>query len=93
VLVLDLPLLVEEAQCVSSSSFIDTVERAISLLHGESGRVGNLTVINHLVKLKPLGEALIIGDLHGDLESLVIILQKSRFLKKMEKKRRPRWFF
>ena len=86
-LILDLSLVVEEAQCVSSSSFIDTVERAISLLHGESGRVGNLTVINHLVKLKPIGKALIIGDLHGDLESLGVILQKSQFLEKMEKKK------
>jgi len=83
--VLDLSLLVEEALRVPSSNFIETVDRAMSLLHGESGLVGNLTIVNRLVKLEPLGETLVIGDLHGDLESLVVILQKSRFLEKMEK--------
>ena len=57
----------------------------MSLLHNENGRVGNLTIVNRLVKLEPLGEALVIGDLHGDLESLIIILQTSRFVEKMEK--------
>ena len=61
------------------------MDRAASLLRGESGRVGNLTIVNRLVKLEPLGEALVIGDLHGDLESLVVILQTSRFIEKMEK--------
>src|SRR5208283_2649289 len=57
----------------------------MSLLRSENGRVGNLTVINRLVKLEPIGEALVIGDLHGDLESLILILQTSRFVEKMEK--------
>ncbi len=35
--------------------------------------------------MEPLGEALVIGDLHGDLESLAVILQESQFLQKMEK--------
>ncbi len=83
--VLDLSLLVEEALRIPSSGFIETMDRAASLLRGESGRVGNLTVTNRLVKLEPLGEALVIGDLHGDLESLVVILQTSRFIEKMEK--------
>lgn len=83
--VLDLSLLVEEALCIQSSGFIETMDRAASLLRGESGRVGNLTVTNRLVELEPLGEALVIGDLHGDLESLVVILQTSRFIEKMEK--------
>jgi protein phosphatase len=82
---LDLSLLVEEALSVQSSGFIETVDKAMSLLRNENGRVGNLTIVNRLVKLEPLGEALVIGDLHGDLESLIIILQTSRFIEKMEK--------
>ncbi len=33
--------------------------------------------------LKPEGEALIIGDLHGDLKSISIILENSKFINKM----------
>ena len=56
----------------------------MSLLQNESGHVGNLTFVNRLVRLEALGQALVIGDLHGDLESLNTILQDSRFLQKME---------
>jgi len=82
---LDLSLLVEEALSVQSGGFIETVDKAMSLLHNENGRVGNLTIVNRLVKLEPLGEALVIGDLHGDFASLIIVLQKSRFVEEMEK--------
>ncbi len=82
---MDLSSLVEEALSIQSSGFIETVDKAMSLLRNENGQIGNLTIVNRLVKLEPLGEALVIGDLHGDLESLIIILQKSRFLEKMEK--------
>ena len=84
---LDLSLLVEEALSVQSSGFIEAVDKATSLLQKENGQVGNLTIVNRLVKLEPLGEALVIGDLHGDFESLVVIMQKSRFIEKMEKTR------
>ena len=88
-----LSLLVEEALSVQSSGFIETVDKAMSLLHNEKGRVGNLTIVNRLVKLEPLGEALIIGDLHGDFASLVIILQTSRFVEKMEKSKEATLIF
>jgi protein phosphatase len=82
---LDLSSLVEEALSVQSSGFIETVDKAMSLLKNENGHIGILTIVNRLVKLEPLGEALVIGDLHGDLESLVIMLQSSRFIEEMEK--------
>ena len=69
---------------MQGNDFIETIEKTIDLLHTERGRIGNFTVNNHLVTLEPLGEALVIGDLHGDLESLRFILQKSRFIEKME---------
>lgn len=84
-LILDLSFLVEEALGVQSSDFVEILEKAAFLLKKEDGQIGNLTVTNRLVRLEPLGEALVIGDLHGDLESLTSILQTSRFLKKMVK--------
>jgi protein phosphatase len=82
---LDLSSLVEEALSIQNSSFIETLDKAKSLLRNENGQIGNLTIVNRLVKLEPLGEALVIGDLHGDFASLIIILQSSRFVEKMEK--------
>ncbi len=82
---LDLSSLIEEALNIQSSGFNETVDKTMSLLRNENGQIGNLTIVNHLVKLEPLGEALVIGDLHGDLESLIIILQTSGFIEKMEK--------
>jgi diadenosine tetraphosphatase ApaH/serine/threonine PP2A family protein phosphatase len=90
---LDLSLLVSEALTVKESGFLELLEKAIDLMCKESGRVGNFSVDNRLVKLEPLGEALVIGDLHGDLESLKIILQRSRFIEKMEKNREATLIF
>ncbi len=63
------------------------MENAAEMLSGENGRVGNLTVTDRLVKLEPVGEALVVGDLHGDLESLVTILEKSDFPRRMQKEK------
>ena len=59
------------------------MEKTIDLLRGESGKIGNMFISERLVKLEPLGEALVIGDLHGDLESLISILGSSGFTRKM----------
>ncbi len=65
------------------TSFIELVKEAVQLLIRESGKIGNMEVTGKLVKSKPIGEALVIGDLHGDLESLVDILQTSDYVRKM----------
>ena len=80
---MNLSLIVKESKAVQSDGFIKLLEKTIGLLRGESGTVGNLTISERLVKLAPLGEALVIGDLHGDLESLIAILQSSGFTRKM----------
>jgi len=80
---MNLSLIVKESKAVQSDSFVKIVENVIGLLRGESGRIGNLTISERLVKLEPLGEAVVIGDLHGDLESLISILQSSGFTRKM----------
>ncbi len=77
--------LVKEAQNIQSEALIETLDKATSLLQSENGKIGNLKITNRLVTVEPLGEALVIGDLHGDLESLSVILQESQFLQKMQK--------
>jgi diadenosine tetraphosphatase ApaH/serine/threonine PP2A family protein phosphatase len=62
------------------------VEKTINLLHSQSGKIGYLNIMESLVQLEPIGEALIIGDLHGDLESLIHILSSSRFTQKMDRR-------
>jgi protein phosphatase len=90
---LDLPLLVKEALSIQSNGFIETVEKAQSLLEKEKGRIGNLTILNRLVRLEASGEALVIGDLHGNLESLNAILKKSQFIEKMHESREATLIF
>jgi diadenosine tetraphosphatase ApaH/serine/threonine PP2A family protein phosphatase len=69
-----------ETQC---EEYAKIAEETARLLRSETGRVGNFDILGRLIRLKPSGEALIVGDLHGDLESLVDILKKSRFLQRM----------
>jgi hypothetical protein len=53
-------------------------------MSNEEGQIGNITINGRLAKIEPTGEALIIGDLHGDLESLTTILEQSDFINKMK---------
>jgi diadenosine tetraphosphatase ApaH/serine/threonine PP2A family protein phosphatase len=80
---MNLSSIVKESKAVQSSNFVKTVESVISLLRGESGKLGRLTISERLVTLEPTGEAIVVGDLHGDLDSLITILQKSQFTQKI----------
>jgi protein phosphatase len=84
---MNLSLIVKESKAVQSDGFIKLLEKTIDLLRGESGTVGNLTISERLVKIAPSGEALVVGDLHGDLESLIAILQSSGFMRKMAERK------
>lgn len=79
----DLSFIVKESLTVHSGDFVKIVENATDLLRGERGRIGNQRVSERLVKLEPSGEAVVIGDLHGDIESLVSILESSGFVRKI----------
>jgi len=79
----NLSLLVKESSTVQSDGFVKIVESAIDLLREESGRIGNLTISGRFVKLEPVGEAVVVGDLHGDLESLISILKSSVLMQRM----------
>jgi len=83
---MNLSSLVKESATVQGEVFIKAVEKTINLLYSQSGKVGYLNIMESLVQLEPSGEALIIGDLHGDLESLIHILSSSGFTQKMERR-------
>jgi protein phosphatase len=80
---MNLSSVVKESLAVQSGDFIKTTESASDLLREESGRIGNLTISGRLVKLEPVGEALVVGDLHGDFESLISILKSSGLVQRM----------
>jgi len=75
--------IVKEALEVQYDGFVRLVEYTTRLLCHEHGKVGNLNILGRLVQIKAQGEALIVSDLHGDLESLIHIMQESNFLQKM----------
>ena len=79
--------IIKESQNVQVNAFVSLIENATKMLCHENGAMGNFSVSDRLVTLEPFGEALVIGDLHGDLNSLITILEKSNIVNKMEKKK------
>jgi hypothetical protein len=80
----DITQIAKESLEVKPEVFSKLVENVTRLICGENGRVGNLNILGRLVKLDPSGRALIVGDLHGDLESLIDIFKRSQFLKQLD---------
>jgi len=78
--------IVKEAFEIDAEGFIQIVEHATNVLRNENGIIGNFNIMGRLIRLKPSGEALIISDLHGDVKSLIGILEKSGFLRRMSQK-------
>ncbi len=79
----ELSLILKQVKNVKADNFIELVESVTDQMSNEEGRMGNITITGRLAKLAPSGEALVIGDLHGDLESLTTIIEKSNFINKM----------
>jgi protein phosphatase len=69
-----------------ANEFTCLVEEVTSLLSKETGKIGKIQVKGKLATIEPHVEATIVGDIHGDLESLVYILNDSGFIKKADKK-------
>ena len=78
----DLSNLIDMAAKTSSNEFLQLTQICIQLLAKESRQVGNLRITGRLVEVPPVGEAIIVGDIHGDLESLTNILENSSFIEK-----------
>ncbi|MDH5448519.1 MAG: serine/threonine protein phosphatase [Candidatus Bathyarchaeota archaeon] len=68
-----------------STEYISLIGKATKLLASEKEQIGNLGIEGRLVNVKASGEAIVIGDLHGDLESLVYMLKTCRFVEKATK--------
>jgi len=66
----------------NSMEYIRLIDESVELLASEEGRIGKLSIEGRVIKAKPSGEVIVIGDLHGDLESLVYMLKASRFMEK-----------
>lgn len=74
--------LVDLAVKANSDELLQVIKDAVQLLGRETGRVGNLRVTGRLVSVPPKGEMIVVGDIHGDLESLVYVLKNSGFMEK-----------
>ena len=81
---MNLSSVIEESKTVQKEAFIEVLERAIDLIKAEGGKFGNQTVEDGLVHLEPVGEAFVIGDLHGDLISLTTILKRNDLMEKLK---------
>jgi protein phosphatase len=89
----DIDQLVDNALKMNSREFIELTDNAAKLLTEENGIFGSLKITGRLIEAPPEGEATIIGDLHGDLDSLVKILETSDFLEKAQRKERSKLIF
>ena len=76
--------LFDMAMKVEVDEFLQLVKDITQVLDNESGQVGNLKITGRLVSIPPVGEAMVVGDIHGDLQSLKYILKHSGFVEKAE---------
>ncbi|UCD26375.1 MAG: serine/threonine protein phosphatase [Candidatus Bathyarchaeota archaeon] len=70
------------AMKTDSEELLRLIEICVKLFEKEKRGTGSLQISGRLVELPLVGEAIIIGDIHGDLESLKHILEDSNFLEK-----------
>jgi len=75
---------VTESKEVSAEDFVRLVQDASQSIRSEQGRFGNLLITEKLVKLDPVGEVLVIGDLHGNLDGFASILERSKYIHKLD---------
>ncbi len=67
--------------------FLQLTTRVSHRLANEKEIVGDLLITGRLVEAPPVGEAIVVGDLHGDLESLKVILDNSNFIEDVKRGR------
>jgi protein phosphatase len=89
----DLRQLVNKALKTNLKEFVQLTDIIVELLTKENGHVGNLHITGKLIEAQPIDEATVVGDIHGDLETLAQILRDSRFIEKMHEKKKPLLIF
>ena len=74
--------------------FTQLTKNVAELLRKEESRLGTFCITGKLVEMEPHGQATVIGDLHGDLETLKQVLKDSQFIRKMkQEKQQPLLIF
>lgn len=71
----------------TANEFASLVEEITSLMSKEVDKTWKKHVKGKLVTIEPHSEAAIVGDIHGDLESLLYILNDSGFMEKAEQQK------
>jgi len=74
--------LIKEAREESAEGFISIIKKADELISDELRGLSRIRIMGRLVYLPPRGNAIVVGDLHGDLKSLEHILNESQFMEK-----------
>jgi len=64
-----------------------TEEVTCSLWEKETGQIGEMLIEGKMATIEPEGEAIIVGDVHGDLESLVHVLGDSNFMEQVRERK------
>lgn len=85
--------LIKESLKAEFQEFLEVTDHVVSLLSSETGRVDDFEVTGRLIQAHRQFEAIILGDLHGDLETLALILETSEFLQKAQQGQRSVLFF
>ena len=68
---------------ISANKFFRLIKDVQKKLATENGSFGTLNIVGRLIEVQPTGEAIIIGDLHGDLKSLFKIIEERKIIKKL----------
>ncbi len=76
--------LFDMARKVEADEFLQLVKNITQVQRAESGGVGNLEITGKLASMPPVGEAIVVGDIHGNLASLKHIVKHSGFVEKNE---------
>jgi diadenosine tetraphosphatase ApaH/serine/threonine PP2A family protein phosphatase len=77
-------ILAELATKSTVEEFLTLIKQVSNQLANENGRVGTLQITGRLVEVLPTGVTIIVGDLHGDLKSLLYILDETNFFSKIK---------
>jgi protein phosphatase len=86
-------LLVKESLKTSIDEFLRLTDSTIKLLREEAEQNKNWRATGRLLEVPAHGEATVVGDLHGDLETLAQILDTSGFVQKAERGERSLLIF
>jgi len=84
--------LFNDASNVDGKSFMKVVDRVDQILSSEKSNA-RMRITGRLIHLSPGGEAIVIGDLHGDINSLYEILNETDFVEKSRSGARGRLVF